>query len=204
MKKRILVMPALIAILTLSAFVAVSTLHTDVYVVDTKASTLNWTGKKFTGQHSGTINISSGKLLDNHGTMSGSIVIDMSSINNTDQEGGMKGKLEGHLKSADFFDVVTYPTATFVIKSIVPVAEKKDAHTHTISGDLTIKDKTNPLSFDAVYKNGETGMIWSGTATIDRSKYDVKYGSKTFFADIGDKVIYDDFDVQFVIVANQK
>lgn len=198
MKKTILGV-AVIGMIVLSAFKMVN----DTYKVDTKSSSLEWTGKKLTGEHTGTIHLSSGVVeMQNNTIKGGKFEIDMTSIDNKDLTGEWKAKLENHLKSADFFDAAKFPKATFVVTSVKPLsAPKEGGFTHTIKGNLTIKDKTNEISFDAIVKIESGKVSCVGTASVDRSKFDVKYGSKTFFAEIGDKMIYDEFQLKFNIVA---
>ena len=111
----------------------------------------------------------------------------MTTITNTDQEGEYKGKLEGHLKSDDFFGVETYPTATLIFTKV----EASDKNAYTVTGDLTIKGKTNPITF-TISINGSKA---TASLKVDRSKYDVKYGSTSFFEGLKDKAIYDEFDL---------
>ena len=132
--------------------------------------------------------------------ISGEIVFDMNSIstNSTgrgDDEENLSG-LAGHLKSADFFDAEKYPEAKFVVKEAV----KNSETSYTLKGDLTIKDKTNPMSIEASVTN-ENGMVAiKGTTNVDRSLFDVRYGSTKFFSDIGDNVIGDEFTLDFKVV----
>ncbi len=177
-------------------------LHVDVYKVDTKLSSVEWTGKKPLGEHSGTIMLSSGVINNDHGKFTGTFEIDMNTIVNTDQSGEWKAKFEGHLKADDFFGVEKFPKAKFEMTSATAIKDAKDGgFTHTIKGNLTIKDKTNSITFDAVIKMAAGNITCVGTAIVDRSKFDVKYGSKTFFADIANNVIYDEFIVKFNVVA---
>lgn len=177
-------------------------LHTDTYKVDPKQSSLEWFAKKVSGKHNGTIMLKGGEVKNNHGAITGFVEIDMSTIANKDiEKQDARVKLENHLKSADFFDVATYPLSRFVVKSIVPLTPPKEGFTHKVTGDLTIKDKTNEISFDAIIGLAQDKVTCKGSAVVDRSKYDVKYGSKTFFADIGDKMIDDEFILNFNIVA---
>ncbi|MGB5943015.1 MAG: YceI family protein [Leeuwenhoekiella sp.] len=153
--------------------------------VTVKESTLTWTGKKVTGQHNGTIDLKSGYFeMNGEAITGGEFVIDMTSIACTDLEGDSKGKLEGHLKSDDFFGVKNHPEATLVIKDA-----KKMGSSYEITGDLTIKTTTEPVTF----KMQKAANTMVGSLTIDRSKYDVRYGSGSFFDNLGDKTIYDDF-----------
>jgi len=188
-------------LLTLAASLILFTAsaHTDTYKVDAKESHLVWSGKKMTGQHWGTINISGGQLQDTHGTVTGKVEVDMTSLQDTDLTGSYKAKLEGHLKSADFFEVDKYPTSVLTVTSITPLEKGKDGiNTHTVKGTMTIKNHTNPIEFNVAKKDIDaTHIRYSGQLIIDRSKYDVRYGSKTFFADIGDKMVYDDFTLIF-------
>ncbi|MBK7853601.1 MAG: YceI family protein [Bacteroidetes bacterium] len=174
--------------------------HSTNYKLDAKASNVQWFAEKVTVKHNGTVNLSSGVLTDNHGQWTGTFEMDMTSITVSDLEAGKgKEKLEGHLKSPDFFDVEKHKTAKLVISSITPMAEAKDGMTHSVKGFLTIKEKSNPVSFDVALKNEGGKMNCSGSIVIDRSKYDVRYGSKTFFSDIGDKAIMDDFTLKFTV-----
>lgn len=161
-------------------------------VVDTKKSSLTWTGKKVTGEHYGTIQLQDGWLDVTGGKFAGgSFTIDMTTIVNNDLEGEMKGKLEGHLKSDDFFGVDKFKTAVLVIKS----SEAINTTGFKVSGDLTIKGKTHPVSFTAKEKDGS----YVAKVVVDRTLYDVRYGSGKFFEGLGDKVIYDDFTLDVVI-----
>jgi polyisoprenoid-binding protein YceI len=190
---------SLLALFTITS----NKLHTDVYKVDTNLSTLEWTGEKITRKHMGTIKLSAGEIRDNHGRITGNLEIDMNTIVNTDVKtpDGRK-KLEDHLKSEDFFHSALYPKSKFVITSVIPLNYVKPGpFTHTVKGMLTIKDKTNEISFDAKIEITDNKFTCTGTAIVDRSKFDVRHQSKTFFPDIGDKVVYDEFSLKFNIVA---
>lgn len=177
------------------------------YKVDTAESEIMWEGSKPTGSHHGTINLSSGTISVNNGTVeAGNFVIDMTSINDEDLEGDQKANLEAHLKGTvegkegDFFNTTKYPTATFVLTGIEK-GEGKDL----IKGNLTIKDKTNHVEFPATTKmEGNQLMLMSDAFTIDRTKWDVNYGSKTVFANLGDKFISDEMKITVAIVANKE
>ena len=176
--------------------------HTDSYKVNTDSSKLEWYAEKVSGKHNGTIKLSSGEIHNNHGNYSGNFVIDMNSIANSDIESQEhRTKLENHLKSPDFFDAKAFPKATFVLSSITPLPQPKDGLTHAVKGMLTIKDKTNEITFNSAIRMQANMVFATGSAVVDRSKFDVKYGSKAFFEDIGDKMIYDEFTLKFSIVA---
>ena len=168
------------------------------YAVDHEQSTVRWTGKKIAGQHNGTINVQSGTLeVEDNQLKGGQFAIDMQSLSNEDLTGEDKAKLEGHLKSDDFFGVETYPTATLVITQATPQSESQ----YTITGELTIKNTTHPVEFPATVSLQDNQLIAEATITVDRSEYDVRYGSSSFFDDLGDNVIYDDFDIAISLVA---
>lgn len=175
---------AVIAILTLSF----TTLKTEKKDIKTESSKIVWKGYKVTGSHEGTINLKSGSLLfDNDKLTGGEFVIDMPTIVSTDLTGEYKGKLEGHLKSDDFFGVEKFATAALIFTKV----KAKGKNSYTITGDLTIKGKTNPVTFEiSIYGNKATTSL-----KIDRTKYDIKYGSTNFFDGLKDKAIYDEFDL---------
>ena len=160
--------------------------------VNVEKSKIEWTGKKVTGQHNGTINLKEGALVFKGKTLAGgNFTVDMTSINTTDLEGGMKGKLDGHLKSDDFFGVANHPTAKLVFKTLAD----KGNNVYTITADLEIKGKTNPIVFDMTVNNDTA----TTKLTVDRAKYDIKYGSGSFFENLGDKTIYDEFELDVTL-----
>jgi polyisoprenoid-binding protein YceI len=173
--------------------------------VDTDKSILAWEATKIGGGHNGTVGIQSGTLkLNKNEISSGSFVIDMSSIVCLDIENAdYNAKLLGHLKSDDFFSTEKFPTATLTIKKVVRLKANSKGSTHNIYAVLTIKGITNEVVFPAAVV-GENGMITADAAfTIDRAKYDVRYGSTSFFPNIGDKAIGNDINFKVKIVAQQ-
>jgi polyisoprenoid-binding protein YceI len=166
--------------------------------VDTSKSSVKWLGKKVTGEHTGAIAVKEANLVVNGGKItSGKVVMDMQSITNTDlTDAGYNAKLVGHLKSDDFFGVATYPTSELVITK-----DENSGNTHVLSGNLTIKGITNPVTFTATSAKDGSNTVYKGTLTVDRSKFNVRYGSKSFFDNLGDKVIYDEFTLDFNLVA---
>lgn len=165
--------------------------------VDVNKSKVEWTGKKLTGSHHGTIDIKEGNLeVDNGKLTGGKVVMNMASIKDVDiTDAESNAKLTGHLKSDDFFGVANHPTSTLEITKV-----EGNSGNHTISGNLTIKGKTNPVTFTATSAKDGQSLVYDGQMTIDRSKFDVRYGSKSFFNDIGDKAINDDFTLDFQLV----
>lgn len=175
------------------------------YKVNTSASSVEWVGKKIGGQHNGNIKISSSDLVLKDGVLNGGkVIIDMTSITNADLEGEWNQKLVGHLKSDDFFSVEKFKTAEFVIKKATPIANAKEGEAnYTISGDLTIKGITNPIEFPAAITVKNNSFVAIGEAKVDRSKFDVRYGSTSFFDNLGDKAIDNDFFIKFKLAAKK-
>lgn len=172
------------------------------YIANADESTIEWKGFKPTGTHNGIIKIENGVLTLNDGKIeSGTFLIDMKSIVNLDMpaDNEMNGKLVGHLKSADFFDVEKYPSAAFEVTGF----EEKDGKM-MLSGNLKLKEKKNNVTFPvSVSTEGDQVTLTSETFTIDRSKWDVKYGSKSFFDDLGDKFINDDIELKITLKAKK-
>ncbi|MCD0489217.1 YceI family protein [Pedobacter sp. MC2016-14] len=191
MKLKITSVFALVALIALSAFK--NGVKPVTYTVDAAKSSITWIGKKVTGSHNGTIALKSGTLNVNGKSITGgSFVIDMTSIKDADGS----EKLEGHLKADDFFGSTKYPTSTFVITKVAGAV---------VTGNLTIKGITKPVSFPAtVTVNADgTATALAGKILVDRTKYDIKYGSKSFFDSIGDKAIDDNFEISVKLVAKK-
>ena len=160
--------------------------------IDAASSKIHWLGKKVTGQHEGNISLKSGGLtLDNGKVIGGTFVVDMASITCTDLEGGSANKLIGHLKSDAFFGVATHPEAKLVFTQVTA----KGNGVYAITGDFTIKGITNEASFDLTLAGNEA----TAKVIIDRSKHNVRYGSNSFFDNLGNKAIYDDFELDVTL-----
>lgn len=170
------------------------------YEIDVKASHVGWHGKKVTGEHNGAISVKDGSLEVVDGKIkSGTISIDMQSITNEDiTNEEYNQKLVGHLKSDDFFGVETYPTATLVLTEV-----KQSGSNYTFTGDLTIKGITKAITFEGTSESGSSAVTVTGKLIIDRSDYNVRYGSSSFFDNLGDKMIHDDFTLTYKIVAKK-
>ncbi|HRI29225.1 MAG TPA: YceI family protein [Chitinophagales bacterium] len=171
--------------------------------IDTQKSKIGWTGYKVTGKHTGFVTLKRGTLsFEGDKLVGGNFEIDMNTITCTDLEGEWADKLVGHLKSDDFFGAAKFPVVRFNITNVIargPVGEYK------ITGDLTIKETTKPIKFNAnVTTNADKTMVSVAKVTIDRSDYDVRYGSGSFFDGLGDKAIYDEFDLDINLVSNSR
>jgi polyisoprenoid-binding protein YceI len=199
MKKSTLTIFAIAVIGLISSFKPDA--KTSTYTVDTKSSKMIWKAEKVTGKHDGTIQLSSGKVMSDGKTITGgTFVIDMNTIKVVDiTDAEYNAKLLGHLKSNDFFSVEEFKTSTFEITS----TKKIEGERYQINGRLTIKEITNDVSFPATVKVTDKSIITVGTATVNRVKYGIKYGSGTVFTDIGDKAIMDDFQLEMNIIARK-
>lgn len=188
---------SLLAIALVATSFAKGSKKSESFKVDASKSSVNWLAKKVTGQHNGTITISNGTLsLANDKIVGGKFEIDMNTIVNVDLQGEWNTKLVGHLKSDDFFSVAKNPTAKLDITKV----ETKDNNT-IINGKLTIKGITQDISFPASVSKKGNVVVAIATIRIDRTKYDIKYGSKSFIEGIGDKAIDDEFELQVNLVA---
>jgi polyisoprenoid-binding protein YceI len=203
MKKILLTLIAL-PILAFNTF-ATHPPHTDNYTVNTSESKVQWFASKITSdKKEGVVSVKSGTLSSSHGKLSGTVVMDMTSIAVVGMDGEYKSKLENHLRSDDFFGVEEFPTATIVINSVAPISNAaKDGNNFNVNGKMTIKGITNDVMFPASIRFNENGMSVKGEVTIDRSKYNVKYGSNSFFDDLGDKAIKNEFKLIFSLTANK-
>ena len=183
MKKQILSAAAPVLVFTTLSFTTIKK------TVDVEASNVEWTGKKVTGAHTGTIDLKEGflNLTEEGKLVGGEFVMDMSTIIVTDLSGEYKTKLEDHLNSGDFFGVENYATSKLVITEASP----KSGNIFTVTGDLTIKGKTAPVTFDMKVEENSA----SAKVIIDRTKYGIRYGSGSFFDNLGDKTISDNFEL---------
>ena len=182
-------------IITIALIVAFGTTVAKAQIkkVDVKKSTITWVGKKVTGEHSGTVNIQEGNLIFKKGKVAGgNFTVDMTSLTATDLSGDWKAKLDGHLKSEDFFGTEKNPTSTLKFTKIA----SKSKGIYKVTANLTIKGITNPVNFDLAVKGNKASTKFN----IDRTKYGIKYNSKSFFDSIGDKAIYDDFELSVNLV----
>jgi len=157
--------------------------------IKVKTSTVEWKGEKVVGSHEGTISLKSADLIyDNKKLKGGNFVMDMSTIVCTDLSGEYKNNLEGHLKSDDFFGVQKFPTSSLTIKKVSKVKDNR----YNISAKLTIKGVSKTIDFIAE----EVKNKLNATIKIDRTDFDIRYGSGSFFENLGDNMIYDEFEIK--------
>ena len=172
------------------------------FVVDKAASKVKWEAKKVTGKHNGTIAFDNGTLnVSKDMVTGGSFVIDMKTIVDEDlADPAWNKKLIGHLSSDDFFSIEKFPSASMLVNKITPVSGDEF---HFLA-DLTIKGIKKPVEFNAKVKVAGDKVSAQGIITVNRTLFDIKYGSGSFFQGLGDKMIYDDFTLDFDITANKK
>ncbi len=184
------------------------------FIVLLTDSKVHWLAKKVTGQHEGDVLLKSGEVtMDKKKLKSGSFEIDMNSITCTDiKDAGTNKKLLGHLKSSDFFSVEKHKTASLIITSAKAIegtsmmAEMADdkSEGYEVVANLTIKEKTAPVTFKVyVLQTGKT-VTAKAKLTFDRTKYDIQYGSASFFEGLGDRAIYNDVELTINVTAKTK
>jgi len=164
-------------------------------------SKLQWIGKPLVGGgHEGTINFISGSITTSASgdITKGDFVLDMNTIRNTDMkpEDGHGGKdLEDHLKSKDFFSVTKYPRANFSILKVITEPTASDTQQVRVTGLLSIKGITNEIVFPATISQNKESVNVKAELTIDRTKWDIIYNSKTIFSNLKDGFISDEIKI---------
>jgi polyisoprenoid-binding protein YceI len=187
--KHLKVVLMLVVAATLFSFVMKDT----GFKIDTEKSKITWVGKKVTGQHNGTVNLSEGSFTSKGKKITGgSFTIDMTSL----QDAENNERLEGHLRSDDFFGTEKFPKATFVISSI----ESKGGDLYNVKGKLTIKNITNDIEFPATIVVANDAVNAKASILVDRTKFDIKFRSGNFFENLGDKAIDDNFELNVDLV----
>ena len=186
--------------LCLAMFPVAAVAKPETFKIDTNASKATWEGSKLVGKHDGDLKVKGGELQAEKGALTGgNVEIDMTSLSDKDlTDADSNKKLVTHLKSDDFFSVEKHPVSTLKITKV----EKKDGKT-MVTGDLTIKGITKPITFPADVKSDKKGLKARGEMVVDRTHYDIKFRSLKFFSDIGDKVINDTFKVGFDVSASK-
>ncbi|HMQ05843.1 MAG TPA: YceI family protein [Saprospiraceae bacterium] len=189
---KVMILAGLVSMVAVNAAIASDIITKSVNISSSKVA---WKGHKVLGSHHGSISIQSGDLQFSEDGMlvGGHFSIDMNSITCEDLTGNSNAKLVAHLKSDDFFSSSTYPEAKFQITRVVPKGTPGD---FKIVGDLTIKNITKEIKFEA--KITDTQAF--AAVKVDRSDFNVRFGSGSFFSNLGDKTIYDEFDLDITLV----
>ena len=187
------------AALTLTSF-ANNDEGTTRYKVDASASEITWHATKVTGEHMGTVGLLNGYMSVEDGELiAANVIANMETIVCTDLEGEWGDKLIGHLVSEDFFHVGEHKTSAFSLHELTATPDG-DA-THSVTGNFTIRGITQSVTFPANVTEKDDTLSIQGEVVLDRSQFDVKYGSGSFFDNLGDNLIHDNFTVGFNLVA---
>lgn len=186
-------MKKLILLTVVSILIGFNIKGQETFQISQENSTIEWVGEKVSGAHSGYINLQNAFFLfEEEKLVGGEFNIDMNSIKCTDIENPKyAAKLEEHLKDPDFFNSTKYPTSNFKITNII-----FDGTSYIISGNITIKEISQEIIFPAKFENDGDLFHANATLKIDRTKHDIKYGSGSFFDDLGDRMIYDEFTLK--------
>ena len=195
-----------IAVVVAAALMLSLGVSAQTYVVNADGSTMAWVGEKVTGKHNGVISLKDGVFSVEGDKMSGNFTVDMTSIVVKDipMDNEYNGKLTGHLKSPDFFSVADHPEAKFEITKVVPYKAKDgEEANYKVTGNLTIKGITHEISFPAMITMDGDSFSAKAKTSIDRSRWDIRYGSGSFFDNLGDKLIYDDFHLEINLVGSK-
>jgi polyisoprenoid-binding protein YceI len=173
--------------------ISMSAVFAQSYTIDTKSSVLIWKGEKLTKVHTGTVQIKNGTIAKNKTNFTGDFVIDMTTIKIDDvSDQGMNDKFLGHLRADDFFSVDKFNTAALKIKKSEAYTPKADENAnYMLTADLTIKGITNEIKFPAKMNFNGKDLAATAHIVIDRTKWNVRYGSGSFFDNLGDTAIYD-------------
>ena len=169
-------------------------MYTQNFKIVSAKSNIDWVGKKVTGAHNGTIEVKNGELILNDGKLNGGkVIVDTRSIKILDiTDPATNEQFAGHLASDDFFSIQKYPEAILEIISV--------SGNH-VEGNLTIKGITHPVGFDIVISINDDLLTATGKVVIDRTKYEMKFRSGNFFKDLGDTLIYNDFELNVSLTA---
>lgn len=171
--------------------------------VSVAESVIKWRGAKVTGEHNGTIKLRDGSVrIEGDRVVGGAFAVDMGSIVNEDIAAPeWNKKLVTHLISEDFFAAEQHPVSTFTITRVTPLVRAEEGSTHTVSGDLTIRGVTQPVSFPAKVSVGEKAAEATAVVKLDRTRWGLRYGSGKFFQGLGDKMIHDEFTLELALTA---
>jgi polyisoprenoid-binding protein YceI len=188
---------SIISIITTILICTTLSINAQEKSLNIESSTIRWYGEEITGkQHYGDLKFSSGNIQINDKVVSsGNFIVNMNSLTVEDLSGGGKKRLEGHLRSSAFFGVSDHPQASLNISSMVDI----DGDSQILDGELTIKGITHPINFSITLnsENNATAML-----VFDRSKYDVRFRSGSFFDELGDKLILDDIKLEVALEFN--
>ncbi|MAN88132.1 MAG: lipid-binding protein [Algoriphagus sp.] len=193
-------MKSIIAIILSLAVFFTTEKNTAPATVNKSESSVMWKAAKVTGEHWGYVPIADATLDYSNGKITGgSFEMDMVNLTVEDlTDPKSKGNLTNHLKSDDFFSVEKFNTASFKITD----AKSSNGRDYVISGNLTIKGISQPISFPAKVSTSGNKLTAEGDITFDRTKFDIKFRSGNYFEYLADKLIYDDVNLKVKLVAS--
>lgn len=183
---------------------AAETVQPRELMIDAKRSHLKWTGRKLTGEHFGQVKFTAGKVtVIGKDIVGGKFDVDMGTIAVDDiKDAKTNTKLRDHLKSEDFFNVQKFPKATLTIFQVKRFEPNDPAMpNYEISGNLEILGVVHPVTIPATIKEDKGMAVATGKLNLDRTLWGIRYGSGKFFKSLGDKLIYDEFTVEFEVAA---
>lgn len=171
------------------------------FEIQKESSTVNWTGKKVLGLHTGTISVAEGSIdVDKEKVIGGEVVIDMTSLTITDiNDRKAHQEFRDHLWNDDFFSIDEFSTSH--LKIVEGTLTNKNEY--KLSGLLTIKDITQPITFTGKIEILTDYLYSTGELVVDRTLYNIRYGSGKFIDNLGDKLIHDEFVLQFKLIAQK-
>jgi polyisoprenoid-binding protein YceI len=186
--------------ITIAALLSITPALAATVKIDSKESLVNWEGRKLAGVHHGTLVLKDGAFIfKNKKLTGGEFSVDMTSLKDEDiTDPEYNAKLVGHLKSDDFFSIEKHPTSTFKITDVKPGSAPDE---YNITGDLSIKGISQRVTFPATITEEKGKTKASATLEVDRTKFNIKYRSASFFEGLGDKVIKDNFALKISLVA---
>tara|TARA_B100000575_G_C22870091_1_gene507802 strand:+ start:84 stop:662 length:579 start_codon:yes stop_codon:yes gene_type:complete len=186
-----------ISIIIIILIFSTQSINAQEKLLNVETSNIRWFGEEITGkQHYGDLKFSSGYIQINDEVISsGNFIVNMNSLTVEDLSGGGKKRLEGHLKSTAFFGISDYPQAALNISSLAEI----NGNSQKLVGELTIKGITHPINFSIILSSENNA---TATLVFDRSKYDVRFRSGSFFDELGDKLILDDIKLEVALEFN--
>ena len=178
-------------ITTTLTLISISFSYSQSLTANKTQSLIRWYGEELTGKtHFGNLSFKEGRIeLQDGLIIGGNFVVNMTSLSVEDLSGGAKARLEGHLRSDDFFSVDKYPEATLKISQ----KAKVEGDVQKLYGELTIKGIKHAVDFSIILVDKKTA---TANLTFDRSKYNVRFRSGSFFENLGDKLILDDIRME--------
>ncbi len=177
------------------------------YKVDVERSVIFWVGRNIVNSHDGTLGLKGGHATFANGKFeSADITIDMDAMTCSDiADESLNGFLIAHLKSDDFFETDRYPVAQFHLVTCTEIqGVSPGLPNYSLSGTLTIKGETNPVTFDAVVAPlEENEIVLQAHFDIDRTKWNVRYGSGKLYDKLGKHLVNDDISLQLRVFLKQ-